>query len=84
MRYRTGDKVASRKMARLEARIVKEIATPKHKYLNLGRLSVHYDCARDSYNTEGIWHAPIHFPAQIRILYLGRKAVRVYCIRWKK
>ena len=81
MKYRIGDKIMSRKIAQIERAIIKDIATPKHRYLKLGRLSVHYDRARTSYCTEGTWHAPIYFPAKLRILYFGRKALRVYTIK---
>ena len=84
MKYRTGDKVMSRKIAKIENAIIRDIAKPKHKYLNLGRLSVHYDQARTSYHTEGVWHAPIYFPAQLRILWMSKKTVRVWTIKSRR
>lgn len=81
MKYRIGDKVMSTKIAKLEQAIIKDIATPRHKYLRLGRLSVHYDKARTKYCTEGVWHAPVYIFAQLRILYLGRKHVWVHTIK---
>jgi hypothetical protein len=67
-----GDKVMSKKLMKLEKRIAKEIATPKHKYLSIGNLSIHLDKRYVSGCTEGRYHDPITFPKKLRILWVGK------------
>lgn len=75
-----GDKILSRRVARLEREIIRDIAKPKHKYFKLGALSVHYDQGRTSYCTEGVWHDSIRFCPQLRILWM-RKHIWVRTIK---
>ena len=79
-KYRTSDKVMSRKLAKKEVQIVKEIATPKHRYFKLWKLTIHRDIARVRYCTEGNWHDPVYFPAQIRFIWWGR-VIRIKTVR---
>ena len=73
---RTSDKVMSKKLAKLEAKIVKEIATPKHKYFELGKLSIHYrKQRRQPYIIEGKFHPENHnktFSPAITIMWQGK------------
>ena len=79
-RIRSGDKVMNKKLLKLEEKIIREIATPKHKYLKFGKLSIHLDKAKISICTEGRYHDPIHFPRQIRILFISHKKLLVKTI----
>lgn len=79
-KIRMGDKVMSKKLMKLEERIQKEIATPKHKYLSIGNLSIHLDKRVKSTCTEGKYHDPVCYPKKIRILWRGKKSFWIKCI----
>ena len=73
---RAGDKVMNKRLVKLEARIVREIATPKHKYFRLGKLSIHYRKRRRlPYIIEGKFHPENYnktFTPKITIMWCGK------------
>lgn len=72
-KFKMGDKIMSKKVAKREKKIQKEFSTPKHKYFKMGNLSIHLDKASKSTCTEGRYHAPIYFPKKIRIMWRGKR-----------
>ena len=71
---RMGGKLMNKKLLKLEQKIVKEIATPKYKYLKVGtKLSIHLDKRVVITCTEGYYHDTVRYPRKIRILWLGKK-----------
>ena len=75
-KIRISDKVMNKQLVKLEARIVREIATPKYKYFHLGRLSIHYrKRCKKPYIIEGKFYPENHgktFPPAITIIWQGK------------
>ena len=83
---RVGDKVMNRQLVKLEAKIVREIATPKYKYPHLGRLSIHYRKRRKKpYIIEGMFYLENHgktFPPAITIIWQGKHGfIKTFLLR---
>lgn len=69
---RSGGKIMNKKLLRQEQQIQKEIATPGHKYLKIGHLSIHLDPRSICTCTEGQYHSPLVTPKRIRFMYNRR------------
>ena len=85
-KYRMGDKVMSRRIARRENRIVQDMARPKKRQFHIGKLWVYYDVSRPHpVRIGGMYHPKYECmvdPAQIRFVYWG-KSILVKVIRLK-
>lgn len=86
MKYRTGDRIMSKRIARREKRIVQDIARPKKRQFHIGKLWVYYDVSRPHpVMIEGMYHPKYEcmaIPAQIRLVYWGKSTI-VKVIRLK-
>ena len=86
MKYRAGDKVMSKRIARCERRIIQDIARPKKRQFHIGKLWTYYDASRPHpVKIEGLYHPEyecVIIPAQIRFVYWGN-SILVKVIRLK-